>query len=67
MGWLFNRGGDRQLAETRYADRESASDRAARQRRTGHRRNIPGTARAGQAWEDTDRDDERQRRGRYAR
>jgi hypothetical protein len=67
MGWLFNRGGDRQLAKTRYAGRESASETAARARRTGHRRSLLGTARAGQAWEDADRDAERNRRGRYSR
>ncbi|MFE3031550.1 hypothetical protein ACFXKY_07865 [Streptomyces canus] len=55
MGWLFNRGGDHQLAKTKYADRESASDRAARTRRAGHRRNTTAAARQGQAWEDADR------------
>lgn len=38
-----------------YRGRESASEEAARKRRTGHRRSIFGTARAGQAWEDADR------------
>ncbi len=55
MGWLFNRGGDHQLAQTKYSGRESASDSAARARRTGHRRNTTRTAREGQAWEDNDR------------
>jgi hypothetical protein len=32
--------GDRQLAETKYAGRESASDRAARRRREGHRARV---------------------------
>ena len=56
MGWLFNRGGDRQLAETQYADRESASDKASRQRRQTHRRSgARDAARQGQAWEDRER------------
>jgi hypothetical protein len=59
-------GNDRQLAETRYAGRESASDRAARQRREGHRRNVTAAARQGQAWEDRDRAQER-RGGWYRR
>lgn len=68
MAWNpFRVGADRQLAATKYAGRESATDRAARQRRTGHRRSLLGTAQQGQAWEDQDRADERQRRGRYAR
>lgn len=33
-------GNDRQLAETKYAGRESASDRAARRRREGHRARV---------------------------
>lgn len=67
MAWNpFRTGNDRQLAETKYAGRESATDRATRQRRTSHRRSVLGTARQGQAWEDTDREQERRRRGRYA-
>jgi hypothetical protein len=66
MAWNpFRAGSDRKLAETKYAGRESASQQAARSRRQGHRRSILGTARAGQAWEDTDRQAERQRRGPY--
>lgn len=68
MAWNpFRPGADRELAETKYAGRESASDRAARARRTGHRRSALDTARAGQAWDDADRADERARRGRYRR
>jgi hypothetical protein len=55
MGWLFNRGSDRDLAADRYAGRESATESAARQRRSGHRRSIGRIAREGQAWEDHDR------------
>lgn len=66
MAWNpFRSGADRQLAATKYAGRESATDRAARQRRTGHRRSLLGTARQGQTWEDTDRANEKARRGRY--
>ncbi|MGY5048276.1 hypothetical protein ACWDE0_21990 [Streptomyces sp. 900105755] len=62
MGWLFNRGGDRQLAETKYAGRESASESASRQRRQNHRRSgAQQAAQQGQAWEDRDR--ARDRRG----
>ena len=39
--------------------RESATDRAARQRRAGHRRNLGRAAAAGQAWEDRDRQQEK--------
>jgi len=67
MAWNpFRTGADRQTAETKYAGRESATQQAARSRRTGHRRSILGTARQGQAWEDADRADERARRGPYA-
>ena len=61
MGFLSNvfGSGDRQLAETKYAGRESASDRAARRRREGHRRNLTAAARQGQAWEDRDRQQDR--------
>jgi hypothetical protein len=52
-------GNDRQLAATKYAGRESATDRAARSRRQGHRRNTTQAARQGQAWEDRDRAQER--------
>jgi hypothetical protein len=57
---LFRKRSDRELAETKYADRESASDRASRQRRQSHRtRGAQRAAQQGQAWEDRDR----QRRG----
>ncbi|MEH0574331.1 hypothetical protein QBA54_07505 [Streptomyces sp. B21-108] len=58
-------GNDQQRAATKYAGHESATQQAARQRRTGHRRSILGAARQGQAWEDADRQQERQRRGPY--
>ena len=48
-------GNDRKLAATTYADRQSASDKAAAKRRAGHRRNVTRAARQGQAWEDADR------------
>ncbi|SCG06715.1 MULTISPECIES: hypothetical protein [unclassified Streptomyces] len=38
LDWLTAR--DRRLAETRYADRESASDRAARLRRERHHQRL---------------------------
>jgi hypothetical protein len=46
-------------------DQQLAADLSG-QRRQGHRRSLLGTARAGQAWEDQDRKQERQRRGPYA-
>ena len=65
LGRLFGGGNDRQLAATRYAGRESASDSAARSRRAGHRNSgAKRAARAGQAWEDADRDRETGRRTR---
>lgn len=54
-------GNDHERAATKYAGRESASDKNARRRREGHRRNVTKAARKGQAWEDRDR--ERDRRG----
>jgi hypothetical protein len=65
MGWFFS-GDDRQLAETKYSDRESATESAGRARRDGHRNG--GARRAahnGQAWEDADR--EQDRRGTWYR
>jgi hypothetical protein len=56
LGRLFGGGNDRQLAATKYAGRESASDSAARGRRTSHRNSGANrAARKGQAWEDRDR------------
>ena len=60
LSWLGG-GNDRHLAEETYADRESATDQAARQRREGHRRSIRNAADAGEAWEQADR--RRDRRG----
>ncbi|MFK0140688.1 hypothetical protein [Streptomyces murinus] len=52
-------GNDHQRAE-KYAGRESASDRAARKRRESHHRGgAQQAARAGQAWESRDRDQDR--------
>ncbi|MFF4834080.1 hypothetical protein [Streptomyces sp. NPDC001315] len=66
MAWNpFRSGGDRQLAETRYAGRESASETAAKARRQAYKRNVTKTARKGQAWEDRDR--QQDRRGRWYR
>jgi hypothetical protein len=60
FSWLFG-GNDHQLAAERYADRESASDRAARRGRAPRSstfgkpdRNATAAARRGQAWEDAD-------------
>lgn len=58
FSWLGG-GNDRQLADTQYSGRESASDRAARERRASHRRNVTQAARQGQAWEDRDRAQDR--------
>ncbi|MET9965436.1 hypothetical protein ABZZ80_05795 [Streptomyces sp. NPDC006356] len=57
MGLLSWLGGsnDRQLAETSYSGRESASDRAARKRREGHRRSASKAAAKGEQWESKDR------------
>jgi hypothetical protein len=55
-------GDDHERAATKYAGRESATDRAARKRREGHRRSGAVQAAAqGQAWED--REHQRLRRG----
>ncbi|AWT43184.1 MULTISPECIES: hypothetical protein [Streptomyces] len=51
----FRPGRDRELAADRYADRESATERAARKRREGHRRSIARTARQAEQWEQQDR------------
>lgn len=49
-------GNDRELAATKYAGRESASDKAARKRRENHRaRGIRQAAARGEAWETRDR------------
>jgi hypothetical protein len=53
---LFSRRSDRELAETKYAGRESASDRASRRRRENHRnKGAQQAADQGQAWDDRDR------------
>jgi hypothetical protein len=61
LSWLFG-GNDHQLAATRYAGQESATDQAARRGRTPRSqtfgrpsRNSTEAARQGQAWEDADR------------
>lgn len=60
MGFLDRLfGNDHERAATRYAGQESASQRASRQRREGHRRNVTRAAREGQAWEDRDRQQDR--------
>ncbi|WP_228976671.1 hypothetical protein [Streptomyces sp. DH12] len=62
FGWLAG-GHDRQLAATTYAGCESATERAARKRRTTHRTSGADKAAArGQAWEEADRNRERRRR-----
>lgn len=48
-------GNDRQLAAAQSANRESASGKAARKRREGHRRSIGKAAAAGEQWEQQDR------------
>ena len=54
MGWLSSLlgGNDRQLADTKYEGRESATDRASRRRRESHHRNLDRHARKQQARED---------------
>lgn len=51
FSWLSG-SNDRALAESDYGGHESASERAARKRREGHRRNVTKTARKAQARED---------------
>lgn len=60
-------GNDHERAATKYAGQESASEQAARQRRESYRRSgVAKAARAGQAWEDRDRQQDR-RGGWYRR
>lgn len=65
FSWLFG-GNDHELARTQYADRESASDRAARKdaereakkakaNRAAHHRSAVQADRKGQAWGDRQR------------
>ncbi|WP_327671856.1 MULTISPECIES: hypothetical protein [unclassified Streptomyces] len=61
---LFRRTSDADLAATKYEGCESATDKAARGRREGHRRHVPDAAAKGQAWEDKDRAAERRGRDR---
>lgn len=65
LGWL-SVGNDSQLAATKYAGRESATDKAARKKqvkgRIARAIDVRDAARAGQAWEDADRRRERERR-----
>lgn len=65
MGWLNRLLGDDHARAAQYQGRESASETSARKRRESHRRNLTTTARAGQAWEDADR--QRDRRGGWYR
>jgi hypothetical protein len=52
-------GNDRELAETRYAGRESASDAAARKGRERRSNNATTAARRGQKWDARDRQQDR--------
>lgn len=55
MGF-FTRRSDSDLAKTKYAGRESATESAARARSASHRRSGATRAdRKGQSWEDKDR------------
>jgi hypothetical protein len=65
MGWLDRVLGDDRERAAKYEGRESATDKAARRRREGHRRSTGRTAAQGQAWEDADR--QRDRRGGWYR
>ncbi|MFE4718906.1 hypothetical protein ACFRLW_21155 [Streptomyces sp. NPDC056728] len=52
----FRRTSDAELAATRYAGRESATEKAARKRRSDHRsKGIARATREGDAWEEQDR------------
>lgn len=46
---------DEEMARTKYAGRESATERADRQRREERAANVREADRAGAAWEDEDR------------
>lgn len=49
-------GNDHELAASRYAERESASDRAARKRRESHhRKGVARAEKAARKWEAADR------------
>ncbi|MEO3978074.1 hypothetical protein [Streptomyces sp. CAU 1734] len=48
-------GNDRQMADTTYCERESASEKTARKRRAAHHRSARAVDRQGQAWEDGER------------
>ncbi|MFD8027835.1 hypothetical protein ACFV3F_03595 [Streptomyces sp. NPDC059717] len=55
LSWLGG-GNDRQLADSQYSGRESATDRAARKRRIDHRtKGARRAAAAGDRWEQKDR------------
>lgn len=54
LSWLVG-GNDRQLAETQYSGRESASARAARKRRQDRSRSVAKAAAAAERWEQKDR------------
>ncbi|WP_338907058.1 hypothetical protein [Streptomyces nigra] len=54
LSWLVG-GNDRKLAESQYAGRESASERAARKRRASRERSIAKEAAKAERWEQQDR------------
>lgn len=67
MGFLDRLFGNDHERAARYEGRESATASAARQRRASHRRTgALQAARQGQAWEDADRQREKNR-GRFRR
>ena len=57
MGWLswLAPGNDHELARTRYAGQESASDSAARKERARRSRSADRADRKGNAWADKQR------------
>jgi len=63
MGWSFRREGSTRAYPASGTSVTGPASRFLRGKTTGARR----ADRAGQAWEDQDRADERQRRGRYRR
>jgi hypothetical protein len=55
FSWLIG-GNDRQLAESRYAGRQSATDRASQKRRQSYRdKGISRAEKRARRWEETDR------------
>lgn len=52
---FFSPARDRELAATKYADRESATAKAARKRRERHHQGVALAAAKAEQWEERDR------------